>query len=495
MLSTLNEPILGATVSLDGRTTTTDPSGSFLLTGVNAGQNRPLVVDGRTASAPNRTYPVITEAANVIAGQVNVIPDIYYLPPIDVQNEVTVVPGQDTMATTLKLPGYQMMIPAGANLRNLDGTPVARMSITFLPIDRIPAPLPTNVTTAMVLTAQPGGAMSDMPMPVTYPNTLHANPGSVCNLYSFNHNSVQWVIYGTGHVSADGRTIVPDNNPATGKPYGLTDFAWHFVATQTGTCAAQSCNPTPNDPNMCPVGQTNLSPRSTQPVVYSSGAKLETMTDIAFGGARGGLELTRTYTSDLGRQNIQGRFGRGVRDNYAIQLTGTFLINGAGRVVMPEEGTGRLFSYTRSEGSTLVFTTTEAVGQLGDVLRKMSNDTFEYRKVSGEVYRFDSTGRLTAMVDRNGNTTTLSYAGNNLTQVTDPVGRSINLSYNGNGFITQATDPLNRMWTYSYDGQSRLTTVTDPIGNITEYTYWSDAEILTGENRFPLNAQCLCVLT
>ncbi|MFN0086213.1 MAG: RHS repeat-associated core domain-containing protein [Blastocatellia bacterium] len=461
VLSTLNEPIMGATASLDGKTATTDASGSFLLTGVNAGQDRPLVVDGRTASAPNRTYPVITEPANVVAGQVNVIPNIYYLPPIDVQNEVTIVPGQDTMATTPRLPGYQMMIPAGANLRNLDGTPVARMSITSLPIDRIPAPLPANVTTAMVLTAQPGGAMSDMPMPVTYQNMMHANPGTRCELYSFDHNNVRWVVYGYGRVSADGRTIVPEVDPSTGKPYGLRDFAWHFVTPPL---------PPPPDPPPC---DSCPCPASAAPVDLATGNKLETITDLSFGGARGGLELKRFYTTTLALSNTVYRFGRTMKDNYDIRLVGAFQNGGTGRLLTPQEVNGRLFSFTQGigAGGELGFTSSETVGRLGDVLIKKTDGSYEYRAKGGDRMRFDSTGRLTAMLDRNGNTTTLSYGnGNQLTLITDPVGRTIRFDYSGNKII-RATDPLNRVWSYAYDNLDRLITATDPLGYATTYEY------------------------
>ncbi len=74
VLSTDNEPLIGVTASLDGRTAMTDAAGSFLLTGITAGNNRPLMVDGRTASSPNKTYPVIIEPANIVAGQANVNP-------------------------------------------------------------------------------------------------------------------------------------------------------------------------------------------------------------------------------------------------------------------------------------------------------------------------------------------------------------------------------------------------------------------------------------
>ena len=209
VFSTHKEPIIGATVSLDGRTATTDAAGAFLLIDVTAGTNRPLMVDGRTASAPNRSYPIILEPANIIAGQANAVPYTFYLPPIDTQFEVNLVPGQNTVAANPRVPDLQMTVPAGANLRNRDGSPVARISITPLAIDRVPAPLPPNVSINLVYTSQPGGAIADIAMPVIYPNLGGNSPGTRMELYAFDHDNVRWYVYGFGRVSADGRTVVP----------------------------------------------------------------------------------------------------------------------------------------------------------------------------------------------------------------------------------------------------------------------------------------------
>jgi RHS repeat-associated protein len=465
VLSTDNEPIIGATASLDGKTAMTDAAGSFLLSGITAGTNRPLMIDGRTANSPNKTYPVIIEPANIVAGQANINPYTFFLPPIDTQFEVEVVPGQNTVAGNPRVPGLEMTIPAGANLRNRDGSPVSRVSITPLAIDRTPAPLPPNIKTAMVFTSQPGGALSDIPIPVTYPNTLGVDPGTRVDLYAFNHDTVQWYVYGFGRVSADGKTISPEINPATGKPYGLPDFSWHFPNAApggNGGGGGGGCD-------SCPCS------RGPSPVDYSTGIKFETVTDISFGGARGGITLSRFYSSDNSAQAILGRFGRGWKDSYDIRLTGTWTTGGAGRVVMPDEQTGRLFSYARTEGDgTLVFTTTATVSQLGDVVRKLSNGTFEYRKAGGNVLRFDSSGRLTAMVDRNGNTTTLTYSGSNLTSITDAVGRVVSLGYDASNRIISVTDPLNHTWRYTYDPSVAfgiLGTVTDPLNGVTRYAY------------------------
>lgn len=470
VLSTEREPIIGATASLDGKTAMTDAAGAFLLSGVTAGTNRPLMIDGRTASSPNRTYPVIIEPANIIAGQANVNPYTFYLPPIDTQYEVEVVPGQNTVASNPRVPGLQMTIPAGANLRNRDGSPVARISITPLAIDRTPAPLPANIKTGLVFTSQPGGAISNIPMPVIYPNLLGLNPGTRVELYAFNHDTVQWYIYGYGRVSSDGRTISPEIDPSTGRQYGLRDFSWHFPNAGPGGNPGGGGKGKDKD-----CGDAN---RGGNPVDFSTGMKIESTTDILFQGARGGLEFTRTHTSDLAQTCDVCPFGRGTTHNYAIRLTGSFQSGGSGRVVMPEEGTGRLFSYSGTDSSgALLFTSSATVGQLGDVVRRLANGTLEYRRADAVVMRFDSSGRLIAIVDRNANTTTLTYTGANLTRITDAVGRSINLAYDFSSRISSATDPLGRIWRYTYEGtpgvagNPGLTTVTDTLGHVTRYTY------------------------
>ena len=467
VLSTDREPIIGATASLDGRTAMTDASGSFLLSGVTAGTNRPLMIDGRTASSPNKTYPIIIEPANIVAGQANVNPYIFYLPPIDTQFEVEVVPGQNTVAGNPRLPGLEMTIPAGANLRNRDGSPVARVSITPLAIDRTPAPLPANVRTAMVFTSQPGGAIADLPMPVTYPNSLGVNPGTRLDLYAFNHDTVEWYVYGFGRVSDDGRTISPEIDPATGRPYGLPDFSWHFPALPPGS--------DPNGPGPDKGKDCSDEGSGGNPVDFTTGMKIEQVADLSFGGPLGGVQLVRIYTSDLSASGNTGRFGRGTRDNFDVRLTGTWTVGGAGRVRMPYDVNGRLYNYagTDSDGA-LVFTTNTRAGQLGDAVRKLTDGTFEYRFAEGNLLRFNSAGILTALVDRNGHATTLSYTGANLTTITDSVGRSVILTYSGS-LVTRATDPIGRTWNYTYGVSggtgNLLLTVQGPLNQTWRYAY------------------------
>ncbi|HYG81836.1 MAG TPA: RHS repeat-associated core domain-containing protein, partial [Pyrinomonadaceae bacterium] len=321
-------------------------------------------------------------------------------------------------------------------------------------------PLPSNVVTALVYTSQPGGAKPDpgVEIPVIYPNQLGASPGQRVNLYAFNHDTVEWYIYGTGTVSSDGRTIVPNINPNTGKSYGLRDFSWHFPS-------AAGPGGNPGKPDDCPVN------RGGSPVDFSTGVKIEKAADIMFGGARGGLLLARTYTSDLSRRNISGSFGLGWKGTYDIRLVGTFQVGGAGRLVDDEQESGDLYSYsgTAPDGA-LLFTSTGSVSQIGDVLRKLADGTYEYRFKNGGNMRFDSAGRLTSLSDNNANTTTLTYTGVNLTRIADSVGRSITLTYDGSNRVTSATDALNKTWRYTYEA-GLLTTVTDPLNQVVRYGY------------------------
>ena len=116
---------------------------------------------------------------------------------------------------------------------------------------------------------------------------------------------------------------------------------------------------------------------------------------------------------------------------------------------------------------------------------------FQLRFKDGTVHRFDriigftNTAGLGAIMDRNGNTVTITRESpapgvfGLITRITEPAGRSLDLTYDGAGRITAITDPIGRQVQYAYDGPGRLETVTDPAGGVTRYTYDASNRILT----------------
>ena len=82
---------------------------------------------------------------------------------------------------------------------------------------------------------------------------------------------------------------------------------------------------------------------------------------------------------------------------------------------------------------------------------------------------------LTQVMDPAGNAVTLTYDANlRLVAITDAIGQVTTLAY-GNASdiykITEVTDPFGRSATFDYDGQSRLARITDVIGLTSQFVY------------------------
>src|ERR1022692_2331742 len=116
---------------------------------------------------------------------------------------------------------------------------------------------------------------------------------------------------------------------------------------------------------------------------------------------------------------------------------------------------------------------------LGATMTIQGDGSVDLRYKDGTIYRFVPSGfqlgsLLASITDSNRNAVTLTRNPSNLiqiTQIADPVGRSLTLAYDSSNRITSVTDPIGRTVQYTYNSQGTLATVTDPARGLTQYAY------------------------
>ncbi len=193
------------------------------------------------------------------------------------------------------------------------------------------------------------------------------------------------------------------------------------------------------------------------PVDTSTGQSGYSHTDIIVPGKGIPLAFTRSYHS-MG--STPGDLGYNWRHNYS-----TWLRIDSDNSVAVNYGSGGAAYFKYNAGS---YTPPASVH---DTLVKNGDGTYTLTTVRQVRYNFSSAGRLTAILDRNNNTTTVSYDGNGfLSQVQDAGGRTLTFTIT-NGRITQVQDPLNRTVGFQYDGNGDLVQVTDVKSGTTTYAY------------------------
>ncbi|HEY1525241.1 MAG TPA: RHS repeat-associated core domain-containing protein [Candidatus Angelobacter sp.] len=447
--------------------TAADAAGNFIFTNLpDACTGRQLVWYIGTTALDREVYAGVNLAYTIIKGQATG-PELVHLPRID--NAETVMVKQNAPADQIfgfkTMPGISVTVYAGTVFTLPSGQQPDPFPFTGVevPVDRLPdAPVDGPGTLrAFIVAFQPDNTASNQPVAVSFPNFINTPPGVNMELDTLDPVVGDLVKYGTGTVSADATQVVPDLDPAhPGHRFGIQHFDWHGPMS-----------PAPNDINPSPDPDN---PDEGDPVDTASGLFVMSKTDIIFGGARGIVTLVRTYRTLAG---TPGPFGVGTSHNYSYQLNTFNFIQGQGFItlIMPD---GNQFQFVQQPNGTFINTTIPALK--GAVLTA-APPSFVMRYKDGATFTFQNPatgGRvayLASIKDRNGNVTTMVRGNPNdpiqITQIVDPVGRQLNLTYDNFDRITSMTDPIGRVVSYTYNGQGTLDTVTDATGGITRYAY------------------------
>jgi len=457
--------------------TISDGAGNFQLTNLSSACVGPQLIayDGSTATSPPGVYAGVNLSYTLTAGQVTTSPVLIHLPRIDNAETVQVQQNAaaDQVFTFRTIPNLVVTVYAGTTFTLADGTkpnPFPLIAVQ-VPVDRLPDQMPTSgFLTPFIVAFQPANAVASQPVAVNFPNILNNNPGTAVTLMTLDPTRGFMVPYGTATVSNDGTKFIADTDPAhPGHAYGLVHFDWHGPAPpggggpSPGNCGDSCCAP------------GGAGPQSGDPIDLASGLQVLRVRDIAINGQRSPIFIERVYRT---LSTNPGPFGIGGSHNYAYQAN--TILNAAGQgaiVLIAPDGSQSMFNVQPDS----TFTNSTIPSFRGAIMTHPSETVVNMRLRDGTNYFFQSlvNGQfifyLTSITDANGNTITITHGNpsfpDQITRVTDPVGRSLTLTYDSSDRVTAITDPIGRTVSYAYNAQGTLAMVTDPAGGTTIYTY------------------------
>jgi RHS repeat-associated protein len=223
------------------------------------------------------------------------------------------------------------------------------------------------------------------------------------------------------------------------------------------------------------------------PVNMATGSFYTTTTDAKMGGLGIPFAFTRSYNSGTpGAASLSPGWMHSYDVHLDVQMNGDVVLSA-------EEGQSYTFT-KQTDGSF------SAPDGNYDTLVKLANGTYRLTRRDQVKYLFASDGRLTSLVDRNGQGLTFTYTSGNLTSIFDNAGRETALTYTiGNkvrklslpdgrfvrfsytsGLLTEVLDLRGNTVTYGYDATGLLNKITDQAGNvIVQNTYDSNGRVIS----------------
>src|SRR6266699_1814794 len=252
--------------------------------------------------------------------------------------------------------------------------------------------------------------------------------------------------------------------PGNPSPWGFGPWNCYLIEYVGYTCSVYICPPPDATPcKDCSAGH---------PIDLITGNTWIDETDVKIPGLSGGLTLTRTWNSKA--VNQIGMFGRNWTSTYEERMFRQTSSNYQ-TYYRYARADGTLWAWSANWGYLLAPENVHA--SFGSDINGNWLITFH----NGEQRVFSlSSGSLTAIIDPNGNTTSLSYdATNRLTSVTDPAGRHLYFNYPNNStyLVSSVTSDVGLTVSYTYDSQSRLTQVTENDGSFVTFTYDANSNI------------------
>ena len=214
------------------------------------------------------------------------------------------------------------------------------------------------------------------------------------------------------------------------------------------------------------------------PINVTTGNVWVQQRDYSVPGLGGGLTLVRTWNSLFGgtAASSYGMFGLYWMSTYEENLTGpdsnNYLTYGRG------DGSSWSFSYNSALHSYTLASPPNVRAQL------VSNPSggFTLTLADGTQRVFNSQNLLAALIDRNGNQTTVAHdSSSRISSVASPGGSTLTFTYGNSTCPMQATkaqDAVGTVATYTYDSSCRLALVSYPDGSALNFNYDPDSSMI-----------------
>jgi hypothetical protein len=320
VLDLRGRPLANVTLKTEGhdggetRTARTDDTGRFLIQDAATGWNE-LIIDGRGGHNPKAKldnlpwgYGVFEYGLRIKEKETNVLPFTIWLPKIDTEHarQISSPTSSEVVVTSPRIPGLELRIPAGTTIEDHDGKVVREVSLTPIPIDRTPFPLPRNTDVPLYFTTQPGGAYlhtsGGIGARIHYPNSHNYLPGTRFQFWHYNPGYKGWYVYGLGIVPENGNQVIPDPG------ISVYEFTGAMVVPPSTKPAKQK--PPCLEGQKCEDGD---------PVNLATGLFVLNKTDLYLPDGIMPIQLTRTYRPG---DTHSRRFGIGTNHMYEMFLSG-----------------------------------------------------------------------------------------------------------------------------------------------------------------------------
>jgi RHS repeat-associated protein len=450
-------PLANVKLTLQGtnRTTRTDRTGRFLLTGLPAG-HQVLIIDGEAADHSGERYGQFTVGVELTKDKTTPLGYTIWMTPLDPAGNTRIQSPlkHETTITNPKIPGLEVRLPAGTVVRGASGAIVHKLNLTAVPLDRPPFPLPPFISgIPTYFTVQPGRAYLNKGAQIIYPNWGHLPPGQRVDFWNYDPSDKGWYVYGKGSVSANGKQVIPDSDVRV----------WEF----TGAMISGTGEPPLNGP------VNGASTNAGDPVDLATGLFVYQHTDLDVPDSMMPVSLTRTYRE---ADNNSYSFGIGTASPFDLHLWSDENYKTA-YLVLPDGGKVKLIRTSAGSGYVEAeYKTVETPGEWEGATMHWDTANSEWilTRRDGMKFIFGEVAPLQAIEDRNGNRITLVREGGKngpIVQIRTPHGHWIDLSYDSYNRITLAVDNSGQAVKYEYNSAGYLIKVTDPLGRITRYAY------------------------